>query len=132
MRCHNRHNVTTSYSYTVHTCIGYNIYCIGLSIFHLLFVVLLSLTPTLTLNSQSLNLSISQSQHLLLICPPNFMLSKLKEDLHDRLAWKSLQTIDRRISNSWWPRLLPLIAASKEEQPNDHHQHKWYSIDSSH
>ena len=110
--------------------IGYNI---GLSIFHLLFVVVLSHSYcTLTLNSQSLNLSISQSQHLLLICPPNFMLSKLKEDLHDRLAWKSLQTIDRRISNSWWPRLLPLIAASKEEQPNDHHQHKWYSIDSSH
>lgn len=125
MRCHNRHNVTTSYSYTV------------LAIYwfvHLPFVICccaLTLTPTLT-HSQSLNLSISQSQHLLLICPPNFMLSKLKEDLHDRLAWKSLQTIDRRISNSWWPRLLPLIAASKEEQPNDHHQHKWYSIDSSH
>ena len=114
--------------------IGYIIYSILVCPSSICYLLLcsLTLTPTLTLNSQSLNLSISQSQHLLLICPPNFMLSKLKEDLHDRLAWKSLQTIDRRISNSWWPRLLPLIAASKEEQPNDHHQHKWYSIDSSH
>lgn len=119
-----RHNLLLLHS------IGYILVCPS-SICYLLLCSL-TLTPTLTLNSQSLNLSISQSQHLLLICPPNFMLSKLKEDLHDRLAWKSLQTIDRRISNSWWPRLLPLIAASKEEQPNDHHQHKWYSIDSSH
>ena len=50
MRCHNRHNVTTSYSYTV------------LAIYwfvHLPFVVVLS--QTLTLNSQPLNFSITTS-----------------------------------------------------------------------